>query len=221
MMEASRVSIMPFLVYFLCFSEVKAKIIIAPFGDQNHGTEQVTLTESSPKENTYQSPGSDLAIPDYRVSRWDKSTQKAWWRCIHILQHGPCKGDDETFQLLNSLLEQHPALLQLADDRGQTLLFHAINWRQTDVIAHLLSLGCPYDCQDRKHNTALLLAIKKEFTEAVVLLLAYGADPYICNGRGFNAYQLACTLKHPNIIAILLRMAPIKSDDLTQRIESI
>jgi ankyrin repeat protein len=143
------------------------------------------------------------------ISKSDQGAQKAWERFIHILRNFACQRNDSEYQLLNALLEQHPELIELVDEQRRNLLSLAILYGRPNVVALLLFLGSPFEIQDANGNTPLLLAIWKELTDAVVLLLAYGADPSVRNGDGFNAYQLACTNNNPNIIAIMLEKFPM------------
>ncbi|MDR1302998.1 MAG: ankyrin repeat domain-containing protein [Puniceicoccales bacterium] len=157
-----------------------------------------------------------------KIFECDQRTQNAWNRFIYIVKKFPCKRGDDEYRLLEALFREHPVLLRAVDDRGQSLLAWAILFRRADVVALLLFVGCAFETRDVQGNTPLLLAIKEKFTEAVVLLLAYGADPSARNGDGFNAHQLACATDR-TIGAILLKRYPYPKkppDNTTKLLDS-
>ena len=56
----------------------------------------------------------------------------------------------------------------------------------------------------RERETPLHLAAQQGFVESARLLLEYGADPNAKNGRGEMPIHLACQVKSPAIISLLL-----------------
>jgi ankyrin repeat protein len=145
-------------------------------------------------------------------SKSSEETQQPWEHFRHILRNFPCQRGDPEFQVLLALVKKHPELLQMEDGQKRSLLAYVVLSQQADVLAWLLSLkSISLDRQDNQGNTPLLLAIKNEYLEGVVLLLACGADPNICNHEGFNAYHLALALDSRDISAILFKKEFLRS----------
>jgi ankyrin repeat protein len=152
-----------------------------------------------------------------KISESDPQTQRAWNRFIYFLENFPCRRNDGEYQLLCAMLGRHPQLLGAVDGRGRSLLVYAIKYRRASVIALFLYKGCALEVRDGNGDTPLLLAIRENSMEAVVLLLAYGADPAACDAEGFNAHVLACTGRNPDIAAIILKRAPYISRPLNPK----
>ncbi|MDR2806670.1 MAG: ankyrin repeat domain-containing protein [Puniceicoccales bacterium] len=136
---------------------------------------------------------------------------KTWQKCINILKNFECREGDEGNKKIKLLLNQYPCLLTMWDQQRRTLLTHAVLLKRSHAIGYLLSLKCDLNVQDCDGNTPLHIAIKTGFIDGVVLLLYYGASPYIVNKEGFNACQLAFTLKGKEIAAFFWQKASIES----------
>ncbi len=70
-------------------------------------------------------------------------------------------------------------LLNFSDDRGETLLMHAVKEKNIDIISLLLTYGARVNRFDYKGNSALIYAMKIKNKEIIELLLQYGANPLI------------------------------------------
>jgi ankyrin repeat protein len=179
-----------FLIFFLCFC--KTGIV-----------EALSIPDRFRPDNKLQEVGKNKAYAS-TPKNGPSEEQQAGERCLQLMRNFKCQYDSAEYRLAKSLLTQYPKSIEFKDNKGQTLLIHAILHGRIDLVALFLSsLDCPLNAPIYDGNTPLLLAIKKGFIDAVVLLLIYGANPYICNNDGFNAFQLACTLNKADMIAIL------------------
>jgi ankyrin repeat protein len=108
---------------------------------------------------------------------------------INLLKNA-CEYDDYSLSefLLNQILYPNPQFYQ-----NKSLLLVAIEHKDHNMVRSLLRTGIDVNDKIYYGNTPLSYALIKTTlftTEILKLLMDYGADPYIPNGRGDNSYQI-------------------------------
>ena len=94
--------------------------------------------------------------------------------------------------------------LNFQDEKGNTPLHTAVSRGNLAMSEYLLSLGTSPNVQNKKGETPLHVAIQDNNIEIVAHLIRYGASASIRDNNKFDAYVTACSLKSPNIAALLL-----------------
>ena len=108
----------------------------------------------------------------------------------------------------------------IADDGGLTALVYAVMVNNIDIIHYLLQAGADINIQDKKGGTALKYAcfgsrvplpagthrLSNDYSDAVRLLLSYGADSIAAVGDGvpLSAFDIACIYDNSDIVEVLL-----------------
>ena len=84
----------------------------------------------------------------------------------------------------NALDAGHDILAR--DSEGSDALMYAVYSSQPDTVAYLLEAGANANTAD-DYATALTNAIMYEDTQTAMILMEYGADPYLTGPDGMNA----------------------------------
>ena len=86
----------------------------------------------------------------------------------------------------------------------EPVILNAARQNRGDILEFYLSNGVdPDETNDTFSSTALMCAAFHDNTEAVKVLLKYGADPLKTDVCGRTALSIACTHKFQNTIALL------------------
>ncbi|GFO02810.1 nuclear factor NF-kappa-b p100 subunit-like [Plakobranchus ocellatus] len=112
---------------------------------------------------------------------------------------------------MNTLMEIKTALQP--DDDGDLPLHIAVVHENMRMVAKLISLmriaGKHVDKFNKQQQTPLHLAIKLDFTEAVELLLKFGADVNAVDCSGSSAIHMAVQGRSTPILRLLLEKCPL------------
>ncbi|QHJ71383.1 M48 family metallopeptidase [Planococcus halotolerans] len=76
------------------------------------------------------------------------------------------------------------------DSEGSDALMYAVYSGQSDIVAHLIDAGADVNTAD-DYATALTNAIMYGDTQTALILMEYGADPYLSGADGMNALEYA------------------------------
>eukprot|EP00698_Gefionella_okellyi_P023919 TRINITY_DN829_c0_g1_i8.p1 TRINITY_DN829_c0_g1~~TRINITY_DN829_c0_g1_i8.p1 ORF type:complete len:873 (+),score=125.25 TRINITY_DN829_c0_g1_i8:117-2735(+) len=112
-----------------------------------------------------------------------------------------------SLEMLNTLLEKYPAMLEQRNLSGQTPLLCAVsvNVGQSDVaLKCLISAGARLDAKDLSGDTALHLAVLSPQGAKLNALIAAGADVDMVNGKGQTALHCAFLTASADIMSILI-----------------
>ena len=101
------------------------------------------------------------------------------------------------------MLISRGANLNARDSDGCSALIHAVKNKQYNVLHLLLEAGCDVNQQDRQGRTALHHAAQRAV--AVEQLLAFGADPDICDVDNNTPLLLAATEGFSVVVRLLAR----------------
>lgn len=97
--------------------------------------------------------------------------------------------------------------INIFDDNGYTPLMWAAEYGFTEVVSLLIEKQADVNLKDNNGNTAIAWAIlgnSKTLLETITVLLESGADPKIPNHRGWNSLMLAASLRHVELVDLLL-----------------
>ena len=113
---------------------------------------------------------------------------------------------------LKAFIERFGLTLKETDENGATLLHHATETNQVQVMQYLIENGVSLDLADIDGNTALHVAVQNSHIEAMHLLLKFKADDTILNNdidaplhivmRSSNIDLIAGFLEHPADLAV-------------------
>ena len=139
----------------------------------------------SPAEQTEDPEHSRVAVQDKRRKKRRKSQNVS----IELISNSPLDGMPSPHQLaaegnledLKRYIESAGATIKERDERGATLLHHAVENKQTSVMQYLISSGVNLSAVDNDGNTALHIACSKGFLNAVHILLGAGVSNTILN----------------------------------------
>ena len=98
--------------------------------------------------------------------------------------------------------------IELTDEKGQTLLFHAIRWNNIPLVNHLLDLGFNLEHRDENGNTPLYSAtgkIHKKNKECINILLYRGANFSVVNKNGKMPYQIGMHRSNNYLLIISIK----------------
>lgn len=113
------------------------------------------------------------------------------------------------------------AVASARPDGGDTLLTYAVKTKNHDLVEHLLTeRKLSVDAPDSLKNTGLYIAAQNNDAKMIDLLLKYGADPNIPNGKGMEPLVLAYKLENDAIIDKLLPLTKI-TDQIADKILEI
>ena len=146
---------------------------------------------------------------DYFSTQCTKCTNKElphFEKAVALIQRCPSDStsfDCDEYLQLECFLSGHPELVHRYNNRRETLMFIAARANKCNVMKLLFSCGAPLDTQDLDGDTPLLSAIQRNNVEAAIILLSFGADSKVKNGKGYDAYQLACTLPDRTILCVV------------------
>ncbi|TNM96262.1 hypothetical protein fugu_015923 [Takifugu bimaculatus] len=115
----------------------------------------------------------------------------------------PNKGD---LALLENLVKKNPEALTERDETGATPLHHAAAGGYITLIQFITALVDPEEINscDDQGNVPLHCAVEKNKAESCRALLDLGADPNILNVALLAPLHLAVSLKHNNLVELLL-----------------
>ncbi|TWW71029.1 Transient receptor potential cation channel subfamily A member 1 [Takifugu flavidus] len=113
------------------------------------------------------------------------------------------KGD---LALLENLVKKNPEALTERDETGATPLHHAAAGGYITLIQFITALVDPEEINscDDQGNVPLHCAVEKNKAESCRALLDLGADPNILNVALLAPLHLAVSLKHNNLVELLL-----------------
>ena len=124
--------------------------------------------------------------------------------------------DNNSFAAVLALAANDPAPTALVeagvnpnarDDRGQTVLHHAIRWHDSDALAALAALveaGADLNAIDGYGDTPLHRAVQQNNAAMIAALAAAGADVEARDTSGRTALQVAAFEGEPDMVAALL-----------------
>ncbi len=98
--------------------------------------------------------------------------------------------------------------VDLLDDKGWTLLIHAAERGDTEIVQGLLASGAQANARTPRGSTALSLAVLRRHTGVVRSLLAAGADVNVRNGAGetplmiASKFELVTQVRRPAVISM-------------------
>lgn len=133
---------------------------------------------------------------------------------IVVLAEAEAEHNDFTTVLALAADNPDPAVLVEAgvdpnarDDRGRTVLHHAMWWHDSDALAALAALveaGADLHAHDDYGDTPLHRAVQQRNAAMIAALVAAGADVDAPDTRGQTALQLAAFNGEPDMVAVLL-----------------
>ena len=101
-----------------------------------------------------------------------------------------------------ALFMKHEAIIENGDG-VDTPFLAAFNWKRFKAATWFLKNGANVNATDNAGNTALFLAVKKNYpVEQIQLLLKYGADPNKENNTGISPKQLAEQNRQKKILGL-------------------
>jgi hypothetical protein len=129
----------------------------------------------------------------------------------------------DKYELIAKTNFQKKNYREIADEKGQTLLFHAIRWNNIFLVTHLLSIGFNLEHQDENGNTPLFSAtgkIHKKNKDCINLLFYWGANFSVVNKNGKMPYQVAIHRGNlqPTIFSIQKKIRVIISRGIWNRL---
>ncbi len=135
-----------------------------------------------------------VEIPTSDAGEW----RAAEWRSLALdyARHG------ETAALARMI--DRGLSMNLADDRGNTLLMLACYQQNGDTARMLLCYGAAVDRRNRRGQTPLGAAACKGHADMVTLLLAQGAEVDADNGLGLTPLMLAALFGHSRVVEQLI-----------------
>ncbi|KPM03211.1 ankyrin repeat domain containing protein 8 [Sarcoptes scabiei] len=114
-------------------------------------------------------------------------------------------------------LTENGADILKPNHNGGTCLINSI--QSVPLCEYLLKNGADVNAQDMQMKTALHYAIQEHRIETAILLLDYGADPYIKNRYGDDALQTACLKGAKQIFAYLIQRLPYSRERIADAYE--
>ena len=95
---------------------------------------------------------------------------------LEQLFHAIRSDSESDAEQVQSLLSQHPELVNARDGHGEYGVFVAIKNRNLDALRLLLEANAPLDVSDRKGEFPFHMATQHAFRESFTLLQKHGAD---------------------------------------------
>ena len=102
---------------------------------------------------------------------------------MHLCQRG-------AFEECKKLLSLGVVDINCRDRNGSTALFHCCHPQQLKLVRLLLSMGLNPNLTNIRGNSVLHLAAERGFTEVILILMLYEADPYAYNLNGQRCEDL-------------------------------
>ncbi|KAK3711402.1 hypothetical protein QZH41_013507 [Actinostola sp. cb2023] len=115
-----------------------------------------------------------------------------------------------SFEILKALLKSvsYVYSYSLSDKQGLTCLHKAAMYDHIDIVKFLKGQGIELNDLDNEQRTPLLLAASRGCTNAVEMLLEYGAESTIKDAK--NRTVLHCAVGHSETLAALLKHVSIR-----------
>lgn len=101
------------------------------------------------------------------------------------------------------LLKQHPDCLEIADDNGKTLIFHAIAMRLPEMIALLSDQKAKLEHKDQNGFTPLCYAAQLGYVAEAEKLLECGANANFDSGDLGTPALIAARFNKPDVLDLL------------------
>ena len=159
--------------------------------------------------------GADLQARDR--NGWTALRMASWAsHMAAIVTLAEAEPDNNSFAAVLALAANDPAPPALVeagvnpnarDDRGQTVLHHAIRWHDSDALAALAALveaGADLNAIDGNGDTPLHRAVQQNNAAMIAALVAAGADVEARDTSGRTALQVAAYNGEPDMVAALL-----------------
>lgn len=102
-----------------------------------------------------------------------------------------------------TMLINHHADVNKPDSAQATPLVHAVRKQHQTMVQILLDHGANPNAANEKNWTPLMEAVVVNNKSIAQQLLHYNADPVVINNQDENAYQIACSLGHTDIMHLL------------------
>lgn len=123
--------------------------------------------------------------------------------------HLACSTEDMPFEIISSLLEANPDLVNFVNNFEDGLLQAAAAQGRLDVVRLLVQYGAPVNKQDADGDTPLhIAAVESEVDIIRYLIYEANADPTICNLEG----KSACFLLFEKLMYKILNAPPVPED---------
>lgn len=120
------------------------------------------------------------------------------------IYHSAKAGDLEE---VKSYIERNPRLIDKRDQRGATLLYHAVKGNSGNIAQYLIASGASVNTKDNAGLTPLHIAAARGNGEMVRLLIENSADITLKTNSGWTPLSVARMNGHPELEIFLSRKA--------------
>ncbi len=110
-------------------------------------------------------------------------------------------------------------ILNETDAQGNTALMMAAQAGKADIVSLLIKNKAQLDIQNKKGQTALILAIDHQQTEVAEQLILAGANVLLADSNELTPLKLAIAINNPSLIQLLGKQAATKTLTIVQQFD--
>jgi len=116
---------------------------------------------------------------------------------------------NDNVEVVNTLINRMPILLNKKDDNGECALFIACEYNRLEVVRYLLSKGADIDQTDESGISPLCIASAEGYNKIVKLLIQNGAKVNKADDEGTTPLYVASERGHIKVVKILIAKGAI------------